>query len=319
MCTSLTPSSFSRNVGETPHLRRVCAVASIYVRRMSQFDMNTSRLITLGGRNRLSRRALITNLGAAGVGLTILGACSGSSEGSAATPAAPADTTATDAGSAPASAVPVSGEIPRDTESPAELASGGLQLQHVSLGSVSAYVLLRGDEAAIVDTGQSGSAQAILDGLGAVGASWANVQHVVLTHNHGDHTGGLAGVLEAAPGATVYAGDADLGSIRSSAPLQAIGDGGDVLGLGVFNTPGHTAGSISLFDTETGILVAGDAINGDNGALTGANPDFSSDLDAARESIAKMAALDPQVAAFGHGGAPITTDVAAQLAALAGA
>jgi glyoxylase-like metal-dependent hydrolase (beta-lactamase superfamily II) len=192
-----------------------------------------------------------------------------------------------------------------------------LQLQHVSLGFVSAYVLLRGDEAAVVDTGTSGSADAILDGLGLLGASWPSVKHVVLTHNHGDHAGGLAAVLEAAPGATVYAGDADLGAIQSSAPLQAIGDGDEVLGLGVFNTPGHTAGSISLFDTETGILVAGDAINGDNGSLTGANPDFSSDLTEAALSIGKLAALQPQVAAFGHGGAPINDNVTAQLAALA--
>jgi glyoxylase-like metal-dependent hydrolase (beta-lactamase superfamily II) len=243
----------------------------------------------------MSRRALLTNLGLAGVGLTILGACGGASDNSGSARAA---------GST-------------DIAPTATGGSGGLQLQHVSLGNVSAYVLLRGMEAAVVDTGRSGSAAAILEGLGAVGASWSDVAHVVLTHNHSDHAGGLAGVLEAVPGAIVYAGDADLGGIQSSAPLQAIGDGDEVLGLGVFNTPGHTAGSISLFDTETGILVAGDAINGDNGALTGANPSFSEDLGVATVSIAKLAALQPQVAAFGHGGAPIDSDVTAQLEALA--
>ena len=85
----------------------------------------------------------------------------------------------------------------------------------------------------------------------------------------------------------------------------------------MFNTPGHTPGSISLFDIESGILVAGDAINGDNGSLTGADPDFSSDMTAAAVSVATLAALNPQIAAFGHGGAPISVDVAAQLAALA--
>ena len=233
---------------------------------------------------------VLTDFGTAGLGIVSLGACGGSS---GATPAP-----------VPEAAVP---------------SASTLQLQHVSLGFVSAYVLLRGDEAAVVDTGTSGSAAAILDGLAALGASWSNVGHVVLTHNHGDHAGGLAGVIEEAPGATVYAGDADLGQIQTSAPTVAVGDGDEVLGLGVFNTPGHTAGSISLFDTETGILVAGDAINGDGGRLTGANAQFSSDLDLAVESVAKIAALGPRIAAFGHGGAPIGDDVTAQLQAIAAA
>jgi glyoxylase-like metal-dependent hydrolase (beta-lactamase superfamily II) len=280
----------------------------------------SSRLITLGGSGRLSRRALLTNLGSAGIGLTILGACSGSSDdvGSANSVAGDTESSSTEPASASAAPSDPATTVAATSE-PDAVGSGGLrlQLQHVSLGFVSAYVLLRGAEAAVVDTGQSGSAAAILEGLGAVGATWADVAHVVLTHNHGDHAGGLAGVLEAAPGAIVYAGEADLTGIQSSAPLRAIGDGDEVLGMGVFNTPGHTAGSISLFDTETGILVAGDAINGDNGSLTGANPNFSQDLDAATASIAKLAAMQPQVAAFGHGGEPIDNDVTAQLEALA--
>jgi len=264
-----------------------------------------TRLVALGGRNRVTRRALLTHLGAAGVGLTILGACGGSTDSTADT--AP-DSTPDD----PADSAETAPDTARD-------GAAGLQLQHVSLGFVSAYVLLRGNEAAIVDTGQADSAPAILEGLAAVGATWSDVAHVVLTHNHGDHVGGLADVLEAAPGATVYAGEADLGRILTSATVQAVGDGDEVLGLGVVNTPGHTAGSISLFDTETGILVAGDAINGDNGALTGANPSFSADMEAATASIGVLASLEPRIAAFGHGGAPIETEVTAQLAALADA
>jgi glyoxylase-like metal-dependent hydrolase (beta-lactamase superfamily II) len=292
-----------------------------------------------GRQRRISRRMLFTDLGLGGMGVVILGACSGSSEGAAGTTSAPvgasdppaSDTPATDAPTtdAPTTDAPTTNasatSAPAGTTAPAEAApavtdaatSSALRLQHVSLGFVSAYVLLRGNEAAVVDTGVPGSGDAILAGLDVLGASWSNVGHIVLTHNHGDHVGSLGEILEGAPGATVYAGEADLAAIQSSAPLQAIGDGDEVLGLGVFNTPGHTAGSISLFDTETGILVAGDAINGDNGSLTGANPEFSSDLAAASASIAKLAALNPLIAAFGHGGAPITSDVTAQLNALA--
>jgi glyoxylase-like metal-dependent hydrolase (beta-lactamase superfamily II) len=279
---------------------------------------SSSRLITLGGAGRLSRRALLTSLGSAGVGLTILGACGSSSDeaGSASSVVSDTEPLSNEPASASAGSTDLATTEAATSEAEASV-SDGLRLQHVAIGNVAAYVLLRGTEAAVVDTGRPGSAAAILEGLGALGASWSDVAHVVLTHNHADHAGGLAGVLEGAPGAIVYAGEADLPGVQSSAALRAIGDGDEVLGLGVFNTPGHTAGSISLFDTETGILVAGDAINGDNGLLTGANPGFSEDLDAATASIAKLAALQPKVAAFGHGGAPIDSNVAAQLEALA--
>jgi glyoxylase-like metal-dependent hydrolase (beta-lactamase superfamily II) len=89
------------------------------------------------------------------------------------------------------------------------------------------------------------------------------------------------------------------------------------MGLGVVNTPGHTAGSISVFDTGTGLLVAGDAIVGVDGAIGPPDPSFTADIDTAITSLAALAALEPQIAAFGHGGAPVTADVTAQLLALA--
>ena len=68
----------------------------------------------------------------------------------------------------------------------------------VDLGFVAAYVLVRGNEAAVVDTGVSGSGGAIGTSLGAAGSSWSAVRHVVLTHHHPDHAGSTAEVLEQA-------------------------------------------------------------------------------------------------------------------------
>jgi glyoxylase-like metal-dependent hydrolase (beta-lactamase superfamily II) len=261
----------------------------------------------VGGR-RLGRRALITELGSAGLGLTILAACGGSADDGGST-----ETTS-------AQRAPGAGSVPGGdggSDASADEHAAGLRWEQVSFGFVAAYVLVRGGEAAVVDTGQSDGAAQILAGLELLDSSWSEVAHVVLTHSHGDHVGGLGAVLEAAPGATVYAGEADLASIRSPSPLQAVGDGDEVLGLGVIDTPGHTPGSISLFDTGTGLVVAGDAIVGDDGAIAGPSPEFTADMDTAVASLATLAALEPQVAAFGHGGAPITTDVTAQLQALA--
>ncbi|MGI9645045.1 MAG: MBL fold metallo-hydrolase [Ilumatobacteraceae bacterium] len=277
------------------------------------------RLVT----RRISRRMLLTDFGAAGLGVAILGACS-SDDGSSADTQAPGtdpattDPAATDppATDAPAATEPNATDPPATEPADPTDVSTGLQLQHVSFGFVSAYVLLRGNEAAVVDTGIPGEVDLIADGLSALGASFTDVRHVVITHKHDDHQGGLGEVLAEATGAMVYAGEADLAEITSSVPLTAIGDGDEVLGMGVLNTPGHTPGSISLFDTETGILVAGDAVNGDEaGGLTGANPRFSDDMTAAGASIARLAELPSTVVAFGHGGAPVD-DAMAKLAAL---
>ena len=74
---------------------------------------------------------------------------------------------------------------------------------------VSAYVLARGGEAAVVDTGTAGSEGDIAAALERIGLGWDAVGHVIVTHLHGDHAGGLAAVLGAAPDATGYAGQED--------------------------------------------------------------------------------------------------------------
>jgi len=274
---------------------------------------------------------LLTDLGAAGLGVVILGSCGGSSDG-ASSRAVATDPAETDPPPSPTAAEPLATDPaatdpaatdPASIEPPATEpvdSANTLRWNHVGIDFVSAFVLLRGTEAAIIDTGIPGSGPLLLDGLAALGADWSNVRHVVLTHRHGDHVGGLGDVLAEATAATVYAGAGDIGSIESSQPLVSIGEGDEVLGLGVLDTPGHTPGSISLFDTETGLLVAGDAITGDGaGSLLGPNPDFTPDMDTALASVAKLATLGARVAAFGHVGPPVENDVKAQLAAIAAA
>ena len=271
-----------------------------------------------------SRRRLLVNAGLGTASMAILAACGSSSDDSATPPASSEATTGGDDTESPATtqaAEPTDDSADTgDTSNTAEsdAAPGELQLQHVSLGFVSAYVLVRGSEAAIVDTGVSGSGEAINDALGMLGLMPTDVRHIILTHNHGDHVGGLGELEGAMTNATVYAGAGDVDAIRTSLTLSEVNDGDEVFGMGVVGTPGHTVGSISVFDTDTGLLVAGDAINGDgSGGITGANPDFTPDMDSANASVAKMAALMPRVAAFGHGGAPVTEDVTNKLAAIA--
>lgn len=42
--------------------------------------------------------------------------------------------------------------------------------------------------------------------------------------------------------------------------LQAVEDGAEVFGLRVVTTPGHTPGHIAVFDADSAVLAAGDAL-----------------------------------------------------------
>ena len=266
----------------------------------------------------LTRRAFLTDLGRGAVALTIVGiagcapsAVTSSSGGSSASPGSTGGASSTSAGS-PAPAA--SSAPPSAPAAPA----GAVTWERANLGFVSAYILVRAGEAAIVDTGVAGSEDAIGEALAGINLDWANVGHVVLTHMHPDHAGSAAAILERAPDATGYAGAADIPNIEVPRALVAVGDDDRVFDLRIVTTPGHTAGHIVVFDEVGGVVVAGDALGTGTGALEGSNPAFTADAAAAKASIAKLGALTFETLLVGHG-EPILTGASAQVAALAAA
>jgi glyoxylase-like metal-dependent hydrolase (beta-lactamase superfamily II) len=233
---------------------------------------------TWSGR-RVGRRWLLRQTGRGAVGIAVLGLVACSESGN----------TSTEAGS------PTDDEPP---ESGGSGTTGELAWSRVNLGFVSAYVLVRGNEAAVVDTGVGGSADAIGEVLDQAGPGWGGVRHVVLTHKHPDHAGSISDVLDQATSATGYIGRADLSEV--DAELSVLGDGDDLFGLQILATPGHTAGHIAVFDEDTGVLVAGDALTNEGG-LAGSNPQFTEDEAAAADSVRKLAGLAPRTILVGHG------------------
>ena len=257
-----------------------------------------------------TRRAFLGDVGGGALALAlftpaVLAACSSSDSQS---------DTAADAsseGSESTSPTTTSADTTEATDDPA---NGGLRWARTNLGFVSAYVVARGNKAAIVDTGVEGSANAIGQSLSDLGLTYNDVESVILTHNHGDHVGSITDVLTRSVNASAYAGEPDLGSIDGDiAPLFG---GEDVFGMEMLSTPGHTPGSMSAIDHGAGLLIAGDAITIDGADAAEPPAQFTSDPAGARASIEMLAQLSFNTLLVGHG-SPIEADADAAVAALA--
>ncbi len=264
-----------------------------------------------------SRRAFLGDLGGGALALAVLtpiavAACSNGDSGDDAgavastSPEVGDDTTSTtDAGASADATAP---------ESASDSATGELRWSRANLGFVSAYVVARGNRAAIIDTGTPGSAETIGQSLSDLGLTYNDVENVILTHNHGDHIGSIGDVLAMAVNATAFAGEADLGGIDGD--ITGLVGGEDIFGMEILATPGHTPGSMSAIDHGTGLLIAGDALTIAAGQAAEPPAQFTADADVARDSIRTIAALTFNTLLVGHGD-PIESGADQSVAALA--
>lgn len=274
----------------------------------------------MGPTTTLTRRTFLADLGRGSFALLVFGVA-GCATGSS-SPTSALATTPPPAGASPppspsAESTPDASASTNAGGSGGPPASGGLWTR-VNLGFVSAYIIVHGREAAIVDTGVAGSVGDIEAAVLGAGLQWADVGHLILTHHHGDHAGSAEDVLGRATGATAYAGSADIPRISVSRPITPVADGASVMGLRIVTTPGHTLGHVAVLDEAAGVLVAGDALGTTGGTLAGSNPAFTADAAAAKASIAKLAALRFETLLVGHGD-PILSGASGQVAALAAA
>ena len=88
-------------------------------------------------------------------------------------------------------------------------------------------------------------------------------------------------------------------------------------GVKIVFTPGHTAGHLSVYVQQEGVLITGDALVSEDGQLQGPAVPHTADMEEAMRSAQKLAQLPALTVLTYHGGA-VTQDAALQLTRVAG-
>ncbi len=185
-----------------------------------------------------------------------------------------------------------------------------------------AYVFL-GARIALVDCGSEESQPDLLAALRGLEIKRERISLVVLTHEHAGHAGGAAAfpdallVAHTLAAAKLRHGEEPLTKIHEArAPDVELADGGAIriggFSFDVLHLPGHTSGSICLFERSRALIVTGDTVLA-RGALPVVTQSGSSGEHL--ESLERLASLRARMLLPGHG--PVSDDPAADIAAAA--
>ncbi len=214
-------------------------------------------------------------------------------------------------------------------------------------GLIAAFVI-EGPNPVIIETGPATVMPDLTSGLAQLGIGPQDAATFVGTHIHLDHAGAAGDVALAYPSATVAVHswgakhmidpsklmassyrvfgdrlDTLFGPLKPvpEARLRAV-DEGDTIDVGggrhlrVLYTPGHARHHITLHDSDTGALFAGDSMGvylPEAGILRPATPPPDFDLSLALSALDRYRELDPPAIYFSHfGPAPAGRDMIAE-------
>lgn len=212
-----------------------------------------------------------------------------------------------------------------------ELGSGCWRVPTVGRSAVNS-VLLAGPDGALtlVDAGVARRSPArILAALSALGRGPEDVHHIVVSHAHNDHAGGLRELQDRTSSRT-HAHAVEAPYLRSGRPpardrslllgrlLTVIPGGGFAAaqvhdtfvdnerlevggGLRVLHTPGHTPGHCSFLHEPSGVLIAADALFNWRRRLGYGPRFFTSDHRLTRSSAERLGEAEYEVITFMHG------------------
>ncbi len=225
---------------------------------------------------------------------------------------------------------------------PAEaIAAGVWVLRGGRMRNMNVYLIADEGGITMFDAGISAMSAVLASACARLGG----VKRVVLGHADADHRG-AAGAL----GAPIYCHPAERAAAESPSSVRdywdlhklapfarpiypwllrswdggavtiegTVQEGDEIAGFKVVELPGHAPGLIGLFREEDRLALVSDCIytldpqTGIKGGPRVPHPAFDLDVDQARASIRKLAALDPSVVWSGHA-RPVVGDVANEL------
>jgi glyoxylase-like metal-dependent hydrolase (beta-lactamase superfamily II) len=215
---------------------------------------------------------------------------------------------------------------------------------------LNAVYLVEASEPALIEAGPGADHDRIVAALDHLGVHPDGLAHIVVTHIHMDHAGGVGALLERYPGATVWVHEAGArhlvdperlvastartygddrmrtlyGTMVPVGPdrVRAVG-GGDRIDLGdraltAVYTPGHASHHIAVHDDRSGAMWTGEAIGSYlpwASCSRPALPPPEVDIERALGSIAAMRSRRPTALLTSHYGPVPYTDEAFELAA----
>ncbi|MFC4619426.1 MBL fold metallo-hydrolase [Camelliibacillus cellulosilyticus] len=196
---------------------------------------------------------------------------------------------------------------------------------------VNCFLIEEETELTLIDAANPGSSQRILDTAKQIGKP---ITKLIFTHCHTDHIGSLDELKEALPNTAVMFPKRELKILEGNtehedgeppSPIRRVSypknlktkpdkllvDNDRIGPLLAITSPGHTAGSMSFFDTRDGALIVGDAFQTLGGvAVSGkfkARYPFPAlanwNKQASLASAQKLRKLSPTLLAVGHGDA----------------
>ncbi|MGD0354492.1 MAG: MBL fold metallo-hydrolase [Dehalococcoidia bacterium] len=192
------------------------------------------------------------------------------------------------------------------------------------------YLLALGGGFTLVDAGYRNKYRQILKRIYRLGFTPTRIHHIIVTHHHPDHVGGLA-ALKGLTGAKVIAHKLDAPYIDGRMPQAGpsrpgwlkrrsgifsdmlatppcpvdieVEDGNELPvagGIKIIHTPGHTPGSICIYLKQERLVFTGDILARRLGVKLPSMV-FTADVQQEISSIRKLAELDFETACFGHG------------------
>lgn len=174
----------------------------------------------------------------------------------------------------------------------------------------------------LIDAGTGMNFETVARNMDKFNLKPSDIRLLINTHCHYDHAGGNQDFVEAA-GCEVAIHELEAGLLQKGDQVITLAGGlfgrkrfgpievsrklheGDEIKLGeltlrILHTPGHTLGSISLFEPKQQLLFSGDTIFSDG---VGRVDLPTGDEKALRDSITRLEKLKPQKMYPGHGGA----------------